>query len=142
MTAMREYVLALTLGLTTSCWGADQGVYSAFLSLVGTNAMRPVAIKSPLLVDTNNLAPKLANLVLSLADCGAKGEVGAIHLGMTMDEVIGSWGKPRHIWSRCWGGPLSSYGDASVVFDPSSNSVMRIFINVQKLAHLGGGLSA
>jgi hypothetical protein len=98
-----------------------------------------VAVTAPQLIDTNNTAAKVSNGVLDLKTVRARGEVAGVRLGMTMEEVAGSWGKPSHIWSKCGGGPLFSYQDANVIFDPSSNSVMRV--RIHKLPRLGGGLS-
>jgi hypothetical protein len=95
--------------------------------MVDTNAERAVAIRSPFFVDTNNAAPKLANLVVDLADTKENGRLGGVQLGMTMEQVVARWGKPKGIWSKCYGGPLFCYTDVNVVFESSSNSVLKVF---------------
>src|SRR5208283_1074765 len=98
-----------------------------FLDLAGTNLTHAVGIESPILIDTNNSSCKLTNFVLNLAEAKAKGEVGEARLGMTMGQVVASWGKPHYLYTRCYGGPRFCYaGGLSVIFDPASNSVFRV----------------
>jgi hypothetical protein len=127
MTTIRLCVLVLIAFAVTNCSGADQEYYRTFLSMVDTNSTRIVSINSPLLIDTNNNALKLANFAINLADTKAKGQLYDIHLGMTMEQVVARWGKPRCLWSRCYGGPRFCYaGGVSVIFEPGSNSVKNI----------------
>lgn len=127
MRNVRQHILLVMLISAMNCRGGDQDFYRVFLSLVDTNSTRIVGIKSQLLVDTNNTALKLTNSVMNLEDAKANGQIGAIRLGMTMEQVVARWGKPYFLWSRCYGGPRFCYGGyASVIFDPGSNSVIRI----------------
>ena len=136
-------VLVLTAVTVTKCWSADQDFYSTFVSTVSSNGGQNVPITSPVLVDTNNLAPKLTNLVVNLTDTKATGWLGDIRLGMTMEEVVANWGKPRRIWPRCFGGVLFSYKDVSVIFETSSNSVLSFLSTFSSGSHhFAGGLSA
>jgi hypothetical protein len=137
-----RYVLFFALLCGAKCWGVDQEFYRAFLSAVDTNELGAIPIKSPLLVDTNNMAPKLTNVVLSLKHCKASGQLGPVRLGMTMEEVVGCWGKPRYFWSRCFGGPRFCYADINVVFEPASNSVRSIICFGKDLPRFDNGLSS
>ncbi len=132
-------VLFLSVSL---CRGAESSFYRTFLSSVNSNDLtRPVAVRSPLLVDTNNTAPKLATTPLDLIKAKDTGAVGGIRLGMTMEEVVARWGKPQGLYSRCLGGPRFFYSDANVVFDPASNSVKRIVL-FENFPRFADGLSA
>jgi hypothetical protein len=122
---------------------ADQELYRTFSSIVSSNGGKNNPITSPFLIDTNNLAPKLTNLVVNLMDAKASGRLGNIGLGMTMEQVVGIWGKPRAIWPRCFGGVLFSYKDVSVIFESGSNSVLSFLSTFSSPSHhFTGGLSA
>jgi hypothetical protein len=71
-------------------------------------------VTNAVLVDTNNKAAKLTNLTLSLRKMRENGEVGDIHLGMTMDEVVARWGKPFLLAPMCGNDFL--FGDCSLHF--------------------------
>ena len=43
---------------------------------------------------------------------------------------MAAWGKPQYFHSWCFGGPRLAYSDASVIFDPATNSVMAIRLEV------------
>jgi hypothetical protein len=109
-----------------SCLAADDSFYRNFLTIADTNISRAVLIESPLLIDTNNTAPKLANSVISLEKLRAEGKVGEVHLGMSMDEVVACWGKPKVFYCRCGGGPRFIFNDVTLVFQ--SNALMRIYL--------------
>ena len=117
MRSIRQYLVVLSLVSVTKCWSADQDLYRTFLSIVSGSGGQNVPITSPVLIDTNNLTPKLTNLVVSLPDSKATGRLGDIRLGMTMEQVIGHWGKPGWIWRRCFGGPRFCYSDVNVMFE-------------------------
>src|SRR5882724_7961610 len=138
----RSFLFALALWCFTAR-GGDGEFYRQFLNLVDTNQPGTLPVRSPLLTDTNNIAPKLTNSVVNLNEACSRGEIGGARLAMTMEEVAESWGKPQHICGRwCFGGPIFFYEDASIIFDPSSNSVTSIIIHIHKLPRLHGGLSA
>jgi hypothetical protein len=139
---MCQYVAVLVLVSVTNSWAADQEFYRTFLSIVDTNSLRAVAIKSPLLVDTNNATPKLTNVVVNLSDSKAKGRLGDGRLGMSREEVAACWGKPQFFWSRCFGGPRCGYADVNVIFEPGSNCVRSIFCSGRYLPRCENGLSA
>src|SRR5467141_1173381 len=88
-------LLVVFLVSITNCLSEEADFYRTFLSMVDTNAERAVAIRSPLLIDTNNAAPKLTNLVMDLAESKENGRLGGIQLGMTMEQIIARWGKPK-----------------------------------------------
>jgi hypothetical protein len=135
---MRRLLLFVLVVWSATGHGGD--FYRQFLILVDTNQPGALPVASPLLIDTNNSAPKLTNTLVNLSNACARGEIAGVRLGMTMEEVAARWGKPQSLWGRCYGGPRFYYTDASVIFDPSSNSVMRIFTH--RLPRLDGGLSA
>jgi hypothetical protein len=127
MSNIRYFILALTVAAAGRCCSADESYYRTFLDLAGTNLTRIVAIDSPLLIDTNNNTCKPTNFVVNLADSKATGQLGDVRLGMTMEQVVACWGKPHGIYTRCYGGPRFCYaGGLSVIFEPASNSVLRV----------------
>lgn len=137
----RLLLLVLSIGCFRSTAGGDD-FYRKFLSVVDTNQPGAQPIRSPLLTDTNNLAPKLTNSVVNLNEVYSRGQIGGVRLGMTMEAVTAALGKPRLIYGRCFGGPRFCYDDVNVIFDPSNNSVMSVFIDGHKLPRMHGGLSA
>jgi hypothetical protein len=111
------------------CWGsfaAEQNIYARFLTAARADAEQP--IRDPSLTDTNNLASKVANAGMSLQELKTNGEIGTIRVGMTMEEIVACWGKPKCIWTNCYGGPRFVYTDSDVIFATSSNCVNAIFI--------------
>lgn len=94
--------------------------YRQFVSSAGTNEDCACLDDYPFLVDTNNTGTKLASGPLNLQSLKERGELSGIRLGMTMDEVVGRWGKP-------YGGyapkgclhdlPTFFYGDVSLAFE-------------------------
>jgi hypothetical protein len=121
---MRSPINFILVGLVftaTLCRGAESSFYRVFSDSVGTNGlMHPVAVTSPLLVDTNNTVFKLGGTTNNLAAMRDSGEISGIRLGMTMSEVVAKWGKPRGFWSRCCGGHRFCYSDVSLVFHGDS----------------------
>ena len=69
--------------------------YQQFLSTIGTNEGCVWIGESPLLVDTNNNGAKLGGATINLATLKETGAISGVRLGMTMDEAVGHWGKPR-----------------------------------------------
>ena len=126
--------MRLNLGLlivlcSSQCWGAQGDFYQEFLRILDTNDVWGYAITSPLLVDTNNTAPKLTNAVLSIKHIKERGELARIRLGMSMDEVVSKLGKPPCFWSaNRGGGPCFQYTGLDVIFTPGSNNVMKIWV--------------
>jgi hypothetical protein len=120
--------LGLLVVLTAPRGRAEEGsYYRLFLGAIDTNSTRIVALESPLLIDTNNNTCKLTNFVVNLAGANATGGLGEVYLGMTMEQVVAVWGKPSGLYSRCYGGPRFCYnGGLSVIFDQTSNSVIRV----------------
>jgi hypothetical protein len=121
--AMRMYaaitVIVSALFTITSGQGAESDFYQTLLTTVPTNDLRrPVAVRSPLLVDTNNIAPKLTADIELVRAMSERGVVSGISLGMTMSEVVSRLGKPPRLWTICGaaGGPLFAYSDISLVF--------------------------
>ncbi len=140
---MLQYFAGLVWLVATSCPGADQSYYQSYLALVGTNDECQIGyVCSPLLLDTNNTTPKLTNEVINLHDSNVQGCLGKICLGMTMDEVVAAWGKPQRFYSRCLGGRRLDYWDAIVIFDPGSNSVLKIISKRNENRRFEKGLSA
>ena len=130
-----------------SSFGAAEDFYSLFLSQVGTNYNGAVysmyfwpgeEVRAPLLTDTNNTAPKLTKSKLSELTLRPQVAVAGVRLGMTMDQVVSAWGKPRAVSLYHNGAPRLSYRDstypgqpyatADVLFHPGTNSVMAIWV--------------
>jgi len=132
---------AIAFALYCFCYcSAGQEIYREFVGLIGTKPGPVFSIHSPLLIDTNNTAPKLAQTVLDLKMVKNTGHVGEVGLGMTMEGVVAAWGRPPALYSSCWGGPRFLYTDVNVVFEPSSNCVKRI-VFMKKFPTLASGLS-
>ena len=85
------------------------------------------------LIQTNNPGPCLTNAAISFSRFAEHGELAGIRLGMTMDEVVAAWGKPREAITHCflgprfWYGPGGWYGDLSLFF--VTNRLVRIVIS-------------
>jgi hypothetical protein len=132
------------IGYISSCIAADE-FYSQFLSHGGTNYSGALwsygtgePFDAPLLIDTNNTAPKLTKSTLTELTLRPKLAVAGIRLGMTMEQVVSVWGKPRVVGLYNNGAPILSYRDsiypakpyatANVLFHPGSNSVMAVWV--------------
>lgn len=103
-------------GLALPALGGD--FYGKYRSLVDTNRFTQPLSAFPALVDTNNSGIKVTNAVLDLGNLKQRGEISGVRLGMTMQEVIDCWGKPRGGWSRCVHGLITFfYSDASLGFE-------------------------
>jgi hypothetical protein len=105
------------------CLAADSDYYQQYLRFVDTNS--PSGIAKAALEDTNNKAPKLANTVLSLQKMREQGQIGNIHLGMTMDEVVARWGKPFGLYPMC--GNRFYFSDCNLYFQ--GNSLHSVYLN-------------
>jgi hypothetical protein len=133
------------LGYFGNCFGAED-YYARFLSLGGTNYSGALysggggePLESPLLVDKTNTAPKFTKSKLSELTLRPQVALAGVRLGMSMEQVVGAWGKPRIAGLYNHGAPILSYVDsleygdayakAHVLFRPGSNSVMAIWIN-------------
>ena len=134
-----RYLIIVSIFCLRSLAGEAE-FYRQFLSVTGTNNTQQIRITSPLLVDTNNTTPKLA--AVNLNDLKTNSELSGIRLGMTMQEVVTRWGKPRDFWSNCFGGPRFVYADMSVIFEPGKDSVMSLYCYDPRLPALEGGLSS
>jgi hypothetical protein len=142
-----QYFAACVCLCCFSSFAAAEDFYSQFLSQVGTNYSGAdysvyfwpgEEVHAPLLTDTNNTAPKLTKSKLS--DLGLRPilAIAGINLGMTMDQVVSVWGKPRAVSLYHNGARRLSYRDsiypdqpyatADVLFHPGSNSVMAIWV--------------
>jgi hypothetical protein len=127
------------------CLAADDGFYRSFLSASDTNNLDTSSLKSPsgyllspLVVDTNNTAAKLTNVVIHLDKLTGRGELADIHLGMTMDELVARWGKPKGLHPNCDGGHRFNFSDCALVFLGNSLDKVRF----QETAVFDRGLSA
>ena len=113
--------------------------YSQYLSALDTNRLTQPLSAFPALVDTNNDAAKLTNAVLDLKSLKQNGEISGVRLGMTMQEVVNSWGKPRGGWSRCLHGLTTfSYSGVSLAFEGNCLETVRFY----PLTRLADGLSS
>lgn len=97
-----------------------------------------VQVKDPSLLDTNNTGLRLTNAVLDLENFLQTGEIAPLRVGMTMDEAVAVWGKPRAAINRCvMALPTFRYNDAALAFDGNELEVVRI----DSRATFGKGLS-
>ena len=82
-----------------------QEYYKAFQTFVATNSHdKNDWILAPHLVDTNNTALKTTNVVLSADRGKGVASIGGVRLGMTMEDVVATWGKPIRALRWCQGG--------------------------------------
>jgi hypothetical protein len=121
---MHSFFCFLATTCCLSCFAADGGFYRDFLTLADTNDLNPHLLKSPLLVDTNNTRLKLTNTVVQLEKLLGTGELASLRLGMTMDEVVELWGKPKAFYTTCGGGPRFLFADVDLVF--RENALWRV----------------
>jgi hypothetical protein len=127
-------VLLCSLGLPVL--GGD--FYQQFLSSVDTNQFTQPLGALPGLVDTNNTGIKVTNAVVDLERLKQSGEVSRVRLGMTMQEVVDRWGKPKGGWSRCLHGLITlSYTGVSLGFEGNRLETIRF----SPSAKLARGLS-
>jgi len=91
---MKPSILLLLLcGFGSPALGGEY--YQAFISSVATNRdSYSWLCDYPILVDENNTGAKLTGGTLDLQRLKKHGEVSGVRLGMTMDKVVGRWGKP------------------------------------------------
>ena len=119
--------------LVLGCWTAFGGgdYYESFCAARGVDVSRNKRVDAPALLDTNNTAFRITNILTGLTESRKSGEVASLRLGMTMDEVVAAWGKPpQFIWTWCFGGPRLCYADASAIFDPATNRLIRVRLEV------------
>lgn len=115
-TLMRLLISLITMASCLNSRAADGEFYKTFLTMADTNDMRPQLLESPLLVDTNNTGTKLTNAMIQLDKLLTHGQIADLKFGMTMDEVVARWGKPKRFYSRCGGGPRFLFTDVALVF--------------------------
>jgi len=136
-------ISCLFISSLSDCLGADD-YYSLFLSRVSSRAVHeeylPFAGEEvPSLTDTSNTSPKFTRSKLTELALQPQLTLAGVHLGMTMDEVVKTWGKPRRVSVYGKGAPMLLYQDclddskdryasANVLFNPASNKVMTIWI--------------
>ena len=103
-------------------WNASAAsYYEEFLLQRGTNTLSNRPLRASSLVDTNNTSCKWSGLLSEIRRAKEFGEISGVRPGMTMEDVVARWGKPRALWSLCFGGPRLVYTDVSVIFDPKTN---------------------
>ena len=107
-----------------------QEYYKAFQAFVATNQeAKNDWILARHLVDTNNTALKTTNLLFSLDPAKGLASIGGVRLGMTMEEVVATWGKPIRALRWCQGGgPHFNYTGAKVIFDGTNNCVRMLYL--------------
>jgi hypothetical protein len=130
-------IIALLLwGLGSLGFGGD--FYQQYLSVVDTNRLTQPLGAFPMLVDTNNTRTKVTSAVLDLAGLKRSAEVSGVRLGMTMQEAVDRWGKPRAGWTRCLHGLITfSYTNVTLGFEGNRLEIIRL----SPPARLVGGLS-
>ena len=98
----------LLLGLMTlDAVGAELGFHDRFME---ASRVHQGFLSDPSLVETNNFGSVLTNAPISYSGFSTRGELAGIRLGMTMDEVVAAWGRPRQAVARCYVGPRFWYG--------------------------------
>lgn len=108
---------------TTSAIGGEY--FQSYVSLVKTASVEKVT--APALIDTNNVAAKVSSTALDLRTLLQTCEIGGVKPGMTMDDVVTRWGKPKASWSRCVHGlPSLFYSDASLGFEGNAVETVRV----------------
>ena len=107
-----------------------QEYYKAFQTFVATNShAKNDWILAPHLVDTNNTALKTTYVLLSVDTAKGLASFGGVRLGMTMEEVVATWGKPIRALRWCQGGgPHFNYTGAKVIFDGTNNCVRMLYL--------------
>ena len=135
---MRSFpIVVLLCGLGSPIFGGD--FYQQFLSAVDTNKFTQPLGALPGLVATNNTGIKVTNAVVDLKSLKQSGEISCMRLGMTMQEVVDRWGKPKAGWSRCLHGLITfTYTGVSLGFEGSRLET----IHFTAPARLAGGLSS
>lgn len=122
----QRFVALLALLSCLACSALGGEYYDRFLAALTNESSQLPAIRSPLLVDTNNTTLKVTNVMAALTTDQGNAAFAGIRFDMTMEEVVALWGKPRSLYSRCFGGPRLCYAGASVIFEPASNRVFRV----------------
>jgi hypothetical protein len=125
MRATRSLSVAVVLcSLGFPLFGGD--FYQQYVSAVDTNQFTQPLRALPGLADTNNTAIKVTNAVVDLERLQQSGEISRVRLGMTMQEVVDRWGKPKGGWSRCLHGLITfSYTGASLGFEGNRLETIR-----------------
>lgn len=125
---MRTHLMIglVLFGVGLPALGGDY--YSQYVSALDTNRFTQPLSASPALVDTNNNAIKLTNAVLDLKNLRQRGGISGVRLGMTMQEVVNRWGKPKGGWSRCLHGLTTfSYNGVSLAFEGNCLETVRFY---------------
>lgn len=121
-------IVAIYLLLIITAGATEQSFYERFLE--ACKAEKELAWDDSF-VQTNNFGSTLTNAVIPYSKFAEHGELAGIKLGMTMDDVVAAWGKPRNmvrfcgIGPRFWYGP-GNLGDLSLCF--RSNNLVLIAI--------------
>jgi hypothetical protein len=123
---MKAFWIAYFAGCTFTLQAAQNDYYSCFTNSIGTPS-GIVQIKDPSLLDTNNTGLKLTNALLDLENFCRTGEISDLRVGMTMDQTIAVWGKPKAAFNRCvmalatfW------YNDVALAFEGNELEAVRI----------------
>jgi hypothetical protein len=120
--------IAILVALLSFTALATAGEYYDRFLATGITNNDPRIRRIPALVDTNNTGLKLTNLIETLKHSRGRGALAGIRLGMTMEEVAATFGKPPFLFPSCAGGRRLCYTDLSVIFDPTNNAAIRILI--------------
>lgn len=111
----------LSMAISCSLTLASEGeFYRQFVSLGDTNDFRQQRVRYLALVDTNNGSAKVTG-TLNLEALKEEDRIAGIRLGMTMEQIVTSWGKPKWLWAHCLGGlPTMCYEDVMLGFEGNS----------------------
>ncbi len=125
MRPRRSLSLAVMLcSLGFRVFGGD--FYQQYVLAVDTNQITQPLGALLALVDKNNTSIKVTNAVVDLERLKQGGEVSRVRLGMTMQEVVDRWGKPKGGWSRCLHGLITfSYTGVSLAFEGNRLETIR-----------------
>jgi hypothetical protein len=117
--------------------GEDE-FYRTFISLGDTNDFRQQRVRALGLVDTNNGVAKVTG-TLNLETLKEEGGISGIRFGMTMEQIVTSWGKPKWLWANCFGGlPTMCYQDVVLGFDGNSLKDIRFNTDTGNVAFTNG----
>jgi hypothetical protein len=139
MRTIFQYALAglLLLALHQHSAAAADSFGRAVLRELGTNSFPGRMIEVSSLLDATNTAPKLSPSKLDGIKARPQVEIAGAHLGLSIDQLVERWGKPRSIWVYCDGGLAlayggSMYGDIRVVVAPATCAITNVLLTLPK----------
>jgi hypothetical protein len=123
---------ACTLLCCLNCSAKEDDFYAKVLAEIGTNRESRV-LETPSLIEETNRQPNLSESKLDLKTVHVRSEIAGVRLGMSMEQVVATWGKPRTI-RFCNNHLQLLYADRNAYgvqtgFDLANNSVTNIYVS-------------